>query len=293
MHVNFISPKDTGETRTINVLSDNEEIMLGYETDDNIINLFESFLNNYQKQEQIMRGGSDFVLESVELLDYKLHDIKFKRRGSYIKSPKWIRDKAATVNPKNKGDNNCLQYAVPATLDHQNIGSDPQIISKIKPFFDKYNWKGIDFPVHQNNQEESQRSRKNNMGTDREKFEQNNKTNALNIFFVLHNKEKIKRTYISKYNHKRKNQVVFLTITDVKKWHYLALKSIPAAADYNRPIRSLSILFRGITSNHNGDFYCMGCLHSFLTDNTLKKHDRLCGNHDYCHIVMPKQDEKY
>ena len=53
MHVNFISSKDTGEARTINILSDNEEIMLGYETDDIIINFFESFLNNYQKEEQI------------------------------------------------------------------------------------------------------------------------------------------------------------------------------------------------------------------------------------------------
>ena len=189
MHVNFSSPKDTGETCTINVLSDNEEIMLGYETDDNIINLLESFLNNYQKQEQIMRGGSDFVFESVELLDYKLHDIKFKRRGSWIRSPKWIRDKAATVNPKNKGDNNCLQYAVPATLDHQNIGSYPQIISKIKPFFDKYNRKGMDFPVHQNNQEETEMSRKNNMGIDRENFEQNNKTIALKPFFDKYNRK--------------------------------------------------------------------------------------------------------
>ena len=67
MHVNFISSKDTGEARTINTLSDNEEIMLGYETDDIIINFFESFLNNYQKEEQIMRGASDFVFESVEL----------------------------------------------------------------------------------------------------------------------------------------------------------------------------------------------------------------------------------
>ena len=67
MHVNFISSKDTGEARTINILSDNEEIMLGYETDDIIINFFESFLNNYQKEEQIMRGASDFVFESVEL----------------------------------------------------------------------------------------------------------------------------------------------------------------------------------------------------------------------------------
>ena len=34
MRVNFISFKDTGETRTIYVRSDNEEINLGNETDD-------------------------------------------------------------------------------------------------------------------------------------------------------------------------------------------------------------------------------------------------------------------
>ena len=34
MHVNFISSKDTGETRTIYVWSDNKEIRLGNETDD-------------------------------------------------------------------------------------------------------------------------------------------------------------------------------------------------------------------------------------------------------------------
>ena len=107
--------------------------MLGYETDDIIINFFESFLNNYQKEEQIMRGASDFVFESVELLDYKLHKIKLQRGGSYIKSPKWIRDKSVTINPKNKRDSNCFQYAVSIALDHQDIGNDPQIISKINP----------------------------------------------------------------------------------------------------------------------------------------------------------------
>ena len=51
-----------------------------------------------------MRGASDFVFESVEILDYKLHKIKLKRRRSYIKSPRWIRNKAATINPKNEDD---------------------------------------------------------------------------------------------------------------------------------------------------------------------------------------------
>ena len=43
MHVNFISSKDTGETRTIYVWSDNEEIRLGNETDNIINELFKTF----------------------------------------------------------------------------------------------------------------------------------------------------------------------------------------------------------------------------------------------------------
>ena len=65
MHVNFVSSNDTGEIRTIFVWSDNEEIRLGNETDDIIKGLINSFLNNYQKEEIILRNGSNFVFESV------------------------------------------------------------------------------------------------------------------------------------------------------------------------------------------------------------------------------------
>ena len=34
-----------------------------------------------------MTEGSDFIFESFERLDYKLHKIKLKRVGSYMKSP--------------------------------------------------------------------------------------------------------------------------------------------------------------------------------------------------------------
>ena len=40
MHVNLISSKDTGETRTIYIWSDNKEIRLGNKTDDIIKELF-------------------------------------------------------------------------------------------------------------------------------------------------------------------------------------------------------------------------------------------------------------
>ena len=114
------------------------------------------------------------------------------------------------------------------------------------------------------------KSLKKNKAIDWKKFEQNNKTTALNILFVPYNTKTIRLAYKSKYNHKRKNQVVLLMITDGKKWHYLALKSTHTTNGYNRPIRSLSRLHREITSNHNGDYYCLGIFHSKRTDNELK-----------------------
>ena len=78
-------------------------------------------------------------------------------------------------------------------------------------------------------------------------------------------------------------------ITNGKKWHYNALKSERTDDGFNRPIKSLS---RGITSNHCGDFYYLNCLHSFKTDNALKRHERLCDNNDYCNVEMPTQFNK-
>ena len=47
-------------------------------------------------------------------------------------------------------------------------------------------------------------------------------------------------------------------ITDgTSNWHYLAIKNI-------------SGLLSGITSNHNGDFYCSNRLHSYRTKSKLK-----------------------
>ena len=100
MHVNFVSSNDNGENRTIFVWSDNEEIRLGNKTDDIIKRLIDYFLNNYQKDEIILRNGSNFVLESVDLLSYHIHKTSLKRGSSYIKSPKWILNKKATTNPK-------------------------------------------------------------------------------------------------------------------------------------------------------------------------------------------------
>ena len=50
---------------------------------------------------------------------------------------------------------------------------------------------------------------------------------------------------------------------EVDKWHYIPLKSVSTDDGLNHPIKHLSRLFRGIISNNHGEFYCLGCLHSF------------------------------
>ena len=136
-----------------------------------------------------------------------------------------------------------FQYVLTVALNYEQIKKNRQRISNIKPFIDQYNWKEIYFPSH---------------CKDWKTFESNNKSIALNILYVLHNTEKIRHAYKSKYNLNRENQVILLMITDGEKWHYLAVKVFSA-------------LFRGVRSKHVGDFHCLNCFCSYRTESKLKK----------------------
>ena len=84
-------------------------------------------------------------------------------------------------------------------LNQEKIFKNLQRTSKIEPFIGQYNWERIDFPSH---------------SKDWKKFEQDNKTIALNILFVPYNTKQIRLACKSKYNYKHDNQVILLMITD-------------------------------------------------------------------------------
>ena len=233
MEISFISSKDSDETRTMHIKSNNVEIMIGSETDKIIEDLFKSFLQKYQEGLEESMRGSEFVYDSVDVLYYNLNKASLSRVGSYVDSPKWLKNKKTTINPKTK-DANCFQYALTVVLNYEQINKNPQKMTHIKRFIDKYNLL-INFPLH---------------GKDWKKFKSKNKSIALNILYVLNISvlctEKITHVYKSKYNLIHENQVILLTITDGEKWHYLVVKS-------------LSALFREITGNNRGEIYCLNC----------------------------------
>ena len=117
------------------------------------------------------------------------------------------------------------------------------------------------------------------------------------------NTKEIRHAYKSKYNLNRENQVILLMIVDGEKWHDLAVKCLSTLfrgitskhkgefyclncfCSYGEKwhyiaVKCLSALFRGITSKHKGEFYCLNCFCSYITENKFKKHKKVCENHE-------------
>ena len=92
----------------------------GNKTSEIIKELFDSLLQKYQKGLEESMKGSEFVFDSIYVLYYKLHEISLNRGGSYIYSPKWLKNKKVIIKPKNN-DNNCFQYAIKVLLNHEQI----------------------------------------------------------------------------------------------------------------------------------------------------------------------------
>ena len=66
-------------------------------------------------------------------MSYHIHKTSLKTGNSHIKSPEWILNKRATINPKND-DNKCFEYSIVIALQHQEIGRHPEKMSNIDFF---------------------------------------------------------------------------------------------------------------------------------------------------------------
>ena len=189
MHVNFVSSRDAGEPRIYYVWSDNVSIMQGRDTDHIIREIFRSFLHNYQEELKMIKG-SEFVFESVDLMDYKLHRVRLRRGGSYVKSPEWLANKKATTNSKNENDDEWLRWSTICALNCNQI-----MKKEFENIFKKIKHENKDFSSHKKNWEN---------------IEKNNESIALNVFFSSQNSEELTLVYKSEHNYNRENEVVLL-----------------------------------------------------------------------------------
>ena len=122
-------------------------------------------------------------MDYLQLFCYICHKLNLNCGGSYIDSPDWIKNKKETINPiKNPNNKSHFQYSVTVVVNYEKIREEPQRITKIKPFINKYSYYEINYP-----------SEKDNWKI----FEQKNVTIALNVLYA--EKEKIYLGSVSKH----------------------------------------------------------------------------------------------
>ena len=163
--INFLSSKYVEEERVFHSNSGNIKFTPCSDANDVIDKLFNLIYSIYQENLETSMKRSDFIFDSVQLLYYKRHKVKFSRGGSSIDSPDCIKKKKETINTKTINDK-CFQYAATVALNYEEIESHLERVSNIKPFINKCNREGINYPSKID---------------DWKTFEKNNPTIALNI----------------------------------------------------------------------------------------------------------------
>ena len=119
--------------------SKNIAFIQGDDTDDILTKVLDSFFENYENQENILRNGSNYTFDCVDLTLVQFHTVELRRGSSYIPPYEWIEKKKATINPQNINDNFCFAHSIVASLHHEEINKNAHRINKLKPFISNYN----------------------------------------------------------------------------------------------------------------------------------------------------------
>ena len=198
-------------------------------------------------------SDSKFVFDEVIHMDVNFHRLNLMRGSSYLPQPDWLACKKAIINPKNS-DLECFKWAVIAAVRLEEIGNNPERITKLKRFETDFDCTGVGFPVS---------------FRDIKGFESRNPI-SVNILAV-----EDRQIYICRKGGNYECIANLMLITENNRKHYVAIKS-------------LSRLLSNQNTKHNGkDYFCMNSLQGFLEEHSRDEHRGYCKDNESVRIEMP------
>ena len=90
--------------------------------------------------------NSKFVFDRVLHMDIDFHRFNLTRGSSYVPLPDWLMKKKAIINLKNSVTK-CFKCAVIAAMKWEEIGNNPERVSKLKRYEGEFDWSGLEFPL--------------------------------------------------------------------------------------------------------------------------------------------------
>ena len=204
--------------------------------------------------------NSKFVFNRVLHMDIDFHRLNLTRGSSYVPLPDWLMKKKAIINPKNS-DMECFKWAVIAAMKWEEIGNNPERVSKLKRYEGEFDWSDTEFPVS---------------FRDINKFERNNEI-GVNIQAVEN-----KKIYICRKGRDYNRIVNLMLITDVEnpnKKHYVAVKSLSR------------LLSKQTSKRKEAQHFCTNCLNGFESEIIRDKHYEYCRSKDSVRVKMKTKNQ--
>ena len=207
-------------------------------------------------------NGSGWVFSYLNSLELNIYHLDPLRASVHVVLPKWIRDKKATINVKNTG-NDCFQWAILAGMHHRNVARNNKTQrAQYRPFIGEYNLNGIEFPVPL---------------ADVKKFGVQNNM-SINVFGVDSEEQVFYPLHVES--------------TVIPDRHVDLLLYDNGGVNHWVTISNFNKLLGGQISNHQHRvFCCPQCLHAFSRADLLELHRKDC-----CHVqrtVIPENKTLY
>ena len=212
-----------------------------------------------QQVENPALRNSKFVFDRVLYMDTDFHGLNLMRGSSYVPSPDWLMKKKAIINPRNS-DMECFKWTVIAAMKWEEIGNNPERISKLKRYEGEFDWGHLEFPVS---------------FRDIKKVERNNEI-GVNILAIEN-----KKTYICRKGKDYDRIVNLMLMTDVEnpnKKHYVAVKSLS------------KLLSKQNSKHKEAQHFCSSCLNGFESEIIRDEHYEYCRSKDSVRIEMPTKN---
>ena len=210
-----------------------------------------------ERMTNFQREGSGWIFNRMIHLDLAVDQYNPIGGSSYIPLPKALVSKKAIVNMKND-DDECFKWCVARAL--HPIEHNAERVSKIlRVQAEKYSWESLKFPATLR---------------DIDKFEKDNLDIAINVFG--YERKRVYPLRISKYS-ERPAVINLLLIDKDGKQHYCWIK------DMSR------LLSKQTSDKKCKRHYCLRCLNSFQSNESLCKHQEYCMSHKAVKVEMPEE----
>ena len=200
-----------------------------------------------------------FVFDRVLHMDIDFHRLSLTRSSSYIPLPDWLMKKKAIINPT-KTDMECFKWAVIAAMKWEEVGNNPERVSKLRRYEGDFDWGDLEFPVS---------------FRDINKFERNNEI-GVNILAVENKKIFFCRK--GKDYDRIVNLMLIANVENPNEKHYVAVKSL------------LRLLSKQNSKHKEAQHFCTNCLNGFELEIIRDEHYEYCRSKDSVRVEMPTKN---